>query len=90
MLLLEAKRSPPNGSAAKNCSVTRSDKSRRPIPLGRPDRRRDAAPAVARQPHPFAFDAAVQLAAAPVLADEGDQGGEEVEHGPDRRGRGRR
>jgi hypothetical protein len=25
-----------------------------------------------------------------VLADEGDQGGEEVEHGPDRRGRGRR
>lgn len=81
MLLLEAKRSPSNGSAAKNCSVTGSDKSRRPIPLGRPDRMRDAAPAVARQPLPFVFDAAVQVAAAPVLGDERDERGEKVWHG---------
>ena len=66
MLLLEAKRSPSNGSAAKNCSVTGSDKSRRPT----------ATPVRLRRRRP----------ARRCSRNEGDQGGEEVEHGPDRRG----
>ena len=41
---------------------------------------RDAGPAVARQPDSISIDAAIQLAAAAVLLQEGIEGGQQLGH----------
>jgi hypothetical protein len=51
---------------------------------------RDPAAAVTGHPHPPVVNAAAQLAAAPMLGDERDEGGYHVRHGRSIVGRGPR